>query len=82
MESATARKRFCSDKCRVYFGREIKMAEKQSDKIILELDKIAKNSPNFAFKPENSKTTTETNKMPPDGLKGIDLTIWKSENWK
>jgi len=25
---------------------------------------------------------TETKKMPPNGLKGIDLVIWKSENWK
>jgi len=25
---------------------------------------------------------TETKKTPPKGLKGIDLTIWKSENWK
>jgi hypothetical protein len=25
---------------------------------------------------------TETQKTPPKGLKGIDLVIWKSENWK
>ena len=25
---------------------------------------------------------TETQKTPPKGLKGIDLTIWKYENWK
>lgn len=25
---------------------------------------------------------TETKKTPPNGLKGIDLVIWKSENWK
>jgi hypothetical protein len=24
----------------------------------------------------------ENMKTPPEGLKGIDLTIWKSENWK
>ena len=24
----------------------------------------------------------ENHKMPPKGLKGIDLVIWKSENWK
>ena len=24
----------------------------------------------------------ETKKTPPEGLKGIDLVIWKSENWK
>ena len=25
---------------------------------------------------------TEPKKTPPNGLKGIDLVIWKSENWK
>lgn len=38
--------------------------------------------PNLAFKPENGTCTTKNKKEPPEGLKGIDLTIWKSENWK
>ena len=41
-----------------------------------------KRSPNLAFKPENGTCTTENKKAPPEGLKGIDLAIWKSENWK
>lgn len=39
-------------------------------------------SPNSGFKPENDTTTIEKKKMPPEGLKGIDLVIWKAENWK
>ena len=30
----------------------------------------------------NGTITAENKIMPPRGLKGIDLTIWKSENWK
>lgn len=28
------------------------------------------------------ETSAENKKTPPIGLKGIDLTIWKAENWK
>ena len=34
---------------------------------------------------DNAKTVvipSESKKTPPEGLKGIDLMIWKSENWK
>ena len=48
-----------------------------------------KNMPHYDTggpKPEISskleQIPTETQKTPPKGLKGIDLTIWKSENWK
>jgi len=30
----------------------------------------------------NGTITAENKIMPPKGLKGIDLVIWKSENWK
>lgn len=30
----------------------------------------------------NGTITAENKKTPPKGLKGIDLVIWKSENWK
>lgn len=39
-------------------------------------------SPNSGFKPENNTNTIEEKKMPPNGLKGIELAIWKAENWK
>ena len=72
------------------------LAHSQSDKIIAELDKIKtkrgapfKNmppyntgSPNLEVSSKLEQIPTETQKMPPKGLKGIDLTIWKSENWK
>lgn len=72
------------------------LAHSQSDKIIAELDKIKtkrgapfKNmppyntgSPNLEVSSKLEQIPTETQKTPPKGLKGIDLTIWKSENWK
>ena len=72
------------------------LAHSQSDKIMSELDKINtkrgapfKNmppyntgSPNLEVSSKLEQIPTETQKTPPKGLKGIDLTIWKSENWK
>lgn len=37
---------------------------------------------NLAFKPENGTIAVENKIKPPNGLKGIELAIWKSENWK
>jgi len=39
-------------------------------------------SPNLADNVKPVEISVETHKTPPKGLKGIDLTIWKSENWK
>ena len=39
-------------------------------------------SPKLADKPKLVEIPVENQKTPPKGLKGIDLTIWKSENWK
>ena len=39
-------------------------------------------APNLEVSSKLEQIPTETKKMPPKGLKGIDLTIWKSENWK
>lgn len=72
------------------------LAHSQSDKIIAELDKIKtkrgapfKNMPpygtgasNLGDMLANGTITAENYKTPPKGLKGIDLVIWKSENWK
>ena len=38
------------------------------------LNKNYDKDPNIGYKNDNPE--------PPSGLKGIDLTIWKSENWK
>tara|TARA_R110000822_G_scaffold528_2_gene2430 strand:- start:2522 stop:2845 length:324 start_codon:yes stop_codon:yes gene_type:complete len=40
------------------------------------------NSPNLANKPKTVEIPVENQITPPKGLKGIDLVIWKSENWK
>ena len=72
------------------------LAHSQSDKIIAELDKIKtkrgapfKNMPPYdidssimADYPRIVAIPSENMKTPPEGLKGIDLTIWKAENWK
>ena len=39
-------------------------------------------TPNLEVSSKLEQIPTETKKTPPKGLKGIDLTIWKSENWK
>ena len=78
MESLTAKKSFCSVKCRVYFNRANKTSEM---------------APNFGVSNPKSGNVTELQKksveltlnqqpQPPDGLRGIDLVIWKAENWK
>ena len=72
------------------------LAHSQSDKIIAELDKIKtkrgapfKNMPPYDKNSQKSVVSSkleqipvENHKTPPKGLKGIDLVIWKSENWK
>lgn len=39
-------------------------------------------APKLADKPKMKELPVENKKEPPKGLKGIDLVIWKSENWK
>ena len=72
------------------------LAHSQSDKIIAELDKIKtkkgapfknmppydRNSPKSEVSSKLEQIPVENHKTPPMGLKGIDLIIWKSENWK
>jgi tRNA(Ile2) C34 agmatinyltransferase TiaS len=73
MESVTAKKKYCSDKCRVYFNREY-----PNGKTISPVELASK----LADKPKVLEIPVENQKTPPIGLKGIDLTIWKAENWK
>ena len=89
MESKTAKKRFCSEKCRVYFNRKNKSGDmvavefKKLDKIAANLDTFMQkaNKPTEYYK-EPVELTLNANPEPPAGLIGIDLTIWKAENWK
>jgi hypothetical protein len=39
-------------------------------------------APNLEGSCKLEQILVETQKTPPKGLKGIDLVIWKSENWK
>jgi hypothetical protein len=41
-----------------------------------------RNSPNLEVSSKLEQIPVENHKTPPKGLKGIDLVIWKSENWK
>jgi hypothetical protein len=41
-----------------------------------------RNSPKLEVSSKLEQIPVENHKTPPEGLKGIDLTIWKSENWK
>lgn len=41
-----------------------------------------RNSPKSEVSSKLEQIPVENHKTPPRGLKGIDLVIWKSENWK
>jgi len=41
-----------------------------------------RNSPKLEASSKLEQIPVENQKTPPEGLKGIDLAIWKSENWK
>ncbi len=75
MESITAKKKYCSNKCRLYYNRERNVLEvpKQVDNIKPEQVVIKKVE--VLESPKNRPN-------PPINLKGLDLAIWKSENWE
>lgn len=78
MESKTAKKRFCSEKCRVYFNREIKNVNTitKAPKISIITEKLV----------NNIKTTNVVVKSPinakemPKGLSIADQIQWKIDN--
>ena len=80
MESKTAKKRFCSEKCRVYASRLKKDLKKEDARVNTIRDKLYNNGANYAFKHGFGTINTKTQKIPPEGLKGIELAIWKAEN--
>jgi len=87
-EPATKKQRFCSNSCRQKnFRREVKemIAEIKLKKAkIKPIEEVLGIKPTECpileekpvIKPKNDKLE------PPAGLSGIDLTIWKAENWK
>jgi hypothetical protein len=87
-EPATKKQKFCSNSCRQKnFRREVKemMAEIKLKKAKIKpiediLDKKLITYPILDKKP--AIELKNGNPEPPAGLSGIDLTIWKAENWK
>ena len=96
MESKTAKKRFCSEKCRVYFNRESKYFKEKNlieiidttgnPNILANSDLMASN---LANKPKKVEIPIENKKTPKNGLKmplGLSASEkieWKIENlWK
>ena len=74
MESKTAKKRFCSDKCRVYFSRESKNAPiiAETAKISIKTEKTI-NDTKIPQTPKNAKEM-------PKGLSIMDQIQWKIDN--
>jgi hypothetical protein len=75
MESITAKKKYCSNKCRLYYNRERNVLEvpKQVDNI--KPEQVVAKKAEVLESPKNRPN-------PPINLKGLDLAIWKSENWE
>ena len=78
MESITAKKRFCSEKCRVYASRVKSVLKNEPQKQIIgsNLEDVRKS----VQIPVQSEKKPKLE--PPSHLTGIDLVIWKSENGK
>lgn len=78
MESITAKKRFCSEKCRVYASRVKSVLKNEPQKQIIgsNLEDVRK----LVQIPVQSEKKTILE--PPNHLTGIDLVIWKAENQK
>jgi ribosomal protein L24E len=75
MESITAKKKYCSNKCRLYYNRErnVLVVPKQVDNI--KPEQVVAKKVEVLESPKNRPN-------PPINLKGLDLAIWKSENWE
>jgi hypothetical protein len=74
MESKTAKKRFCSEKCRVYYNREANKAPviAETPKISIKTEKTTNNT-KIPQAPENAKEM-------PKGLSIMDQIQWKIDN--
>lgn len=74
MDSKTAKKRFCSEKCRVYYNRETNKAP------------FITETPKISIKTEKTVNDTKIQQMPknakemPNGLSIMDQIQWKIDN--
>jgi predicted nucleic acid-binding Zn ribbon protein len=80
MESITAKKRYCSSKCKLYYNREKNKVKRGAP--FKNMPPYDKSSPKSVVNSKLEQIPVENHKTPPKGLKGIDLVIWKSENCK
>lgn len=78
MESITAKKRYCSSKCKLYYNRE----KNKRGAPLKYMPPYDRNSPKSEVSSKLEQIPVENQITPPNGLKGIDLIIWKSENQK
>jgi protein-arginine kinase activator protein McsA len=78
MESITAKKRFCSEKCRVYSSRMKSVLKNEPQKQIIGSN--LKDVRKLVQIPAQSEKKPILE--PPSHLTGIDLVIWKAENQK
>ena len=76
MESITAKKRYCSSKCKLYYNRE----KNKRGAPFKNMPPYGTGTSNLADMLASGIIIAENHKTPPKGLKGIDLIIWKSEN--
>jgi predicted nucleic acid-binding Zn ribbon protein len=76
MESITAKKRYCSSKCKVYDYRERSRIVTETAKN----DKKTKIAGNLPILEKECLKSPKIEKLPPSNLKGLDLLIWKEEN--
>jgi hypothetical protein len=60
-----------------YVSKEIKRGAPFKNMLPYDTD-----APKLEVSSKLEQILVETKKTPPNGLKGIDLVIWKSENWK
>ena len=80
MESITAKKRYCSSKCKLYYNREKNKVKRGAP--FKNMPPYDTDAPKLEVGSKLEQIPAANQKTPPKGLKGIDLVIWKSENWK
>jgi predicted nucleic acid-binding Zn ribbon protein len=78
MESITAKKKYCSAKCRLYFNRERKKAIIVAEPVIksIKVEKTISNTKNTITTVETAKNAKEM----PNGLSIMDQIQWKIDN--
>jgi hypothetical protein len=87
-EPATKKQKFCSNSCRQKnFRKEVKemLAEIREKKAKIKPieDVLGIKSTKYPILEEKPVIKPKNDKLePPAGLTGIDLAIWKSENWE